>query len=117
MQSTSTKEPDIILDEIKRVLLANAVTYRTSEPFCLLCTYGNVQFEMEVGCVYVQCVSCVTLYFCKGLQASSAFGERCEAQAHCRRVTRLQKHLRQDCQRTQPVIEPFCDAIVGTYVL
>ena len=48
MQSTSAKEPEIILDEIKRVLLANSVTYRTTEPFCLLCTYGNVQFEMEV---------------------------------------------------------------------
>lgn len=48
MKSTSTKEPEAILEEIKRVLHLNGVSYRLSDPFCLLCTHGTVQFEMEV---------------------------------------------------------------------
>ena len=48
MQNTSTKPAEDVLDEVKRVLAANSVSYRATEPFLLVCTHGSVQFEMEV---------------------------------------------------------------------
>eukprot|EP00128_Syssomonas_multiformis_P011563 Colp12_sorted_trinity150504_noHs@36419 len=48
MQTTSTKEPHEILDEIKRVIAENGITYTQNEPFLLMCTKKEVQWEMEV---------------------------------------------------------------------
>lgn len=49
MNNTSTKPAEEILKEIQRVLDANGITYIIDElPFLLLCTYGEIQFEMEV---------------------------------------------------------------------
>eukprot|EP00042_Codosiga_hollandica_P049039 m.562062 g.562062 ORF g.562062 m.562062 type:complete len:145 (-) comp57797_c0_seq2:179-613(-) len=48
MQSTSAKPCDDMLLEVKRVLAQNAVSYKLTEPFLLVCNHGSVQFEMEI---------------------------------------------------------------------
>ena len=48
MQNTSQKEPEEILDELKRVLAANSIVYKITEPFVVQCIHGAVHFEMEV---------------------------------------------------------------------
>eukprot|EP00042_Codosiga_hollandica_P049038 m.562050 g.562050 ORF g.562050 m.562050 type:complete len:153 (-) comp57797_c0_seq1:265-723(-) len=48
MQSTSAKPCDDMLLEVKRVLAQNAVSYKLTEPFVLVCNHGSVQFEMEI---------------------------------------------------------------------
>ncbi|EDQ84930.1 uncharacterized protein MONBRDRAFT_34468 [Monosiga brevicollis MX1] len=48
MTNTSTKEPEYILQELKRVLALNDVIFENSDDFCLLCEHGDIVFEMEV---------------------------------------------------------------------
>lgn len=49
MNNTSSKSPDEIVKEIKRVLAQNGISYVHQDmPFLLLCTHGDIQFEMEV---------------------------------------------------------------------
>lgn len=54
MNTTSSMEPDAIMDEIRKVLESNNCDYEQCEHFLLLCVHGNehadslVQWEMEV---------------------------------------------------------------------
>ena len=49
MNNTSSKSPKDIVKEIKRVLDLNSISYVHQDmPFLLLCTHGDIQFEMEV---------------------------------------------------------------------
>lgn len=49
MNNTSPKPAAEIIQEIKRVLDLNSIAYTPQEvPFLLLCTHGDIQFEMEV---------------------------------------------------------------------
>lgn len=54
MNNTSSKPAEDMLKEIQRVLDLNGITYVIDElPFLLLCTHGDIQFEMEAsGCFY-----------------------------------------------------------------
>lgn len=54
MKTTSTMDPQGMMEEISRVLEIHAVSYERKERYLILCTYGEgeggdlVQWEMEV---------------------------------------------------------------------
>lgn len=48
ISNTSTKTPEELLDELRRVLALNASEHTQPEPFLLLCRHGDVTFEMEI---------------------------------------------------------------------
>lgn len=54
MKTTSSKDPDVIMSEIRRVLEMNGVDYEQRERYLLFCVHGDgrgdnlIQWEMEV---------------------------------------------------------------------
>eukprot|EP00127_Corallochytrium_limacisporum_P004237 Clim_evm182s157 gene=Clim_evmTU182s157 len=48
MQTTSSRPANDIMEEMKRVCGENGVTYTQNDPFSLICTKRDIQWEMEV---------------------------------------------------------------------
>eukprot|EP00729_Bicosta_minor_P002963 gene2963-26851_t len=48
LASTSEKPADTIMDEMRRVLKANSITFQQQEAYLVVCNQENVHFEMEV---------------------------------------------------------------------
>eukprot|EP00045_Choanoeca_perplexa_P009187 m.87635 g.87635 ORF g.87635 m.87635 type:complete len:607 (+) comp14787_c0_seq1:264-2084(+) len=48
MNNTSSKPPEHIIDELKKALLANDITFEHEDSFTLICEHGDLLFEMEV---------------------------------------------------------------------
>eukprot|EP00049_Salpingoeca_infusionum_P012423 m.227500 g.227500 ORF g.227500 m.227500 type:complete len:591 (+) comp15179_c0_seq1:308-2080(+) len=48
MNNTSSLEPEAIMAEVKRVLVSNEIQVQDESAFVLVCTKGDIQFEMEV---------------------------------------------------------------------
>jgi hypothetical protein len=53
MNNTSSKAPEKIIDELKKALTANDITFEHEDSFTLICEHGDLLFEMEVSTAIV----------------------------------------------------------------